>query len=134
MDNEVSEHMLNMPEPRMAYVLNRRLFENAFEVIKNKFRSGTVKISLETKFKINVYLYTVKTELNKTLKRNSKAVQEKIYTSTDKVWSVVSLAARNNGRIIYRRRNHIIIGDFRLIPYRPNDYLLGHIMMHLHAS
>ncbi len=29
----------NMPEPRMAYIANRRLFENAFEIAaKNKFQ------------------------------------------------------------------------------------------------
>ncbi len=43
MDNEVSEHIFeNMPEPRMAYILNRRLFENAFEIAsKNRSFSST---------------------------------------------------------------------------------------------
>ncbi len=33
MDNEASRaYIENMPEPRMAYITNRRLFENAFEI------------------------------------------------------------------------------------------------------
>ncbi len=33
MDNEASRaYIENMPEPRMAYITNRQLFENAFEV------------------------------------------------------------------------------------------------------
>ncbi len=40
-----------MPEPRMAYITNRRLFENAFEIAaKNKFQQYCEDLA-ETKFK-----------------------------------------------------------------------------------
>ncbi len=40
-----------MPEPRMAYITNRRLFENAFEIaVKNKFQQYCEDLA-ETKFK-----------------------------------------------------------------------------------
>ncbi len=66
-----------MPEPRMAYITNRRLFENAFEIAaKNKF-SSTAKISLKLSSKINVYLHgETGVGKNKT-KEIAKAVREK---------------------------------------------------------
>ncbi len=79
----------------MAYILNRRLLENAFEIASLNV-SAARKDLAEPSLK-NKRLSTVKLAwVNKTSERNSKVVQEKIYTSTDKVWNVVSLAARNS--------------------------------------
>ncbi len=84
-----------MPEPRMAYIPNRRLFENAFEIAsKNKFQQYW-KISLKPSLKINAYLYgETGVGKNKTSERNSKKRCKKvIYTSTDKVWNKSSVNA-----------------------------------------
>ncbi len=53
-----------MPEARMAYILNRRLFENAFEIAsKNKFQQYCKDLA-ETKFK-KTSIYAVKTGVGK---------------------------------------------------------------------
>ncbi len=58
MDNEVSRaYVENMPEPRMVYILNRRLFENAWNSIKEQVSKQYCSDLAETKLKINVYLY-----------------------------------------------------------------------------
>ncbi len=68
-----------MPEPRMAYITNRRLFENAFEIAaKNKFQQYCEDLA-ETKFK-NKRLPMVKRRWKtKTSERNSKSGTRKVY-------------------------------------------------------
>lgn len=115
MDNEVSRaYVENMPEPRMAYISNRRLFENAFEIAnKNKFQRYRQDLA-EMKFKkINVYLYGDTGVGKSALAREiSKAVTEKVYNDTRKVWNTVSLAARN-AMDEYTDEEIIILDDFR---------------------
>ncbi len=46
MDNEASRaYTENMPEPRMAYITNRRLFENAFEIAVKEQVSAVLRRS-----------------------------------------------------------------------------------------
>ena len=115
MDNEVSRaYVENMPEPRMAYISNRRLFENAFEIAnKNKFQRYRQDLA-EMKFKkINVYLHGETGVGKSALAREiSKAVTEKVYNDTGKVWNTVSLAARNT-MDEYSDEEIIILDDFR---------------------
>lgn len=115
MDNEVSRaYVENMPEPRMAYISNRRLFENAFEIAnKNKFQRYRQDLA-EMKFKkINVYLHGETGVGKSALAREiSKAVTEKVYNDTGKVWNTVSLAARNT-MDEYTDEEIIILDDFR---------------------
>ena len=115
MDNEVSRaYVENMPEPRMAYISNRRLFENAFEIAnKNKFQRYRQDLA-EMKFrKINVYLHGATGVGKSTLaKEISKAVTEKIYNETGKVWNTINLAARNT-MDEYTDEEIIILDDFR---------------------
>ena len=115
MDNEVSRaYVENMPEPRMAYISNRRLFENAFEIAnKNKLQRYRQDLA-EMKFKkINVYLYGDTGVGKSALAREiSKAVTEKVYNDTRKVWNTVSLAARN-AMDEYTDEEIIILDDFR---------------------
>lgn len=115
MDNEVSRaYVENMPEPRMAYISNRRLFENAFEIAKkNKFQRYRQDLA-EMKFKkINVYLHGDTGVGKSALAREiSKAVSEKVYNDTGKVWNTVSLATRNT-MDEYTDEEIIILDDFR---------------------
>ncbi len=46
----------NMPEPRMAYITNRRLFENARNSSVRSFQRENAKISAETKPKTSTYM------------------------------------------------------------------------------
>jgi hypothetical protein len=126
MDNEVSRaYIENMPEPRMAYITNRRLFENAFEIAaKNKFQQYCEDLA-ETKFKkINVYLHG-ETGVGKTklAKEIAKAVREKVYKNTEKVWNMASLAARNS-MDEYTDEEIIIIDDFRADSMQFNELLI----------
>lgn len=115
MDNKVSRaYVENMPEPRMAYISNRRLFENAFEIAnKNKFQRYRQDLA-EMKFKkINVYLHGDTGVGKSALAREiSKAVSEKVYNDTGKVWNTVSLATRN-AMDEYTDEEIIILDDFR---------------------
>jgi len=115
MDNKVSRaYVENMPEPRMAYISNRRLFENAFEIAnKNKFQRYRQDLA-EMKFKkINVYLHGDTGVGKSALAREiSKAVTEKVYNDTGIVWNTVSLAARNT-MDEYADEEIIILDDFR---------------------
>lgn len=115
MDNKVSRaYVENMPEPRMAYISNRRLFENAFELAKkNKFQRYRQDLA-EMKFKkINVYLHGDTGVGKSALAREiSKAVTEKVYNDTGNVWNTVSLATRNT-MDEYTDEEIIILDDFR---------------------
>ena len=115
MDNKVSRaYVENMPEPRMAYISNRRLFENAFELAKkNKFQRYHQDLA-EMKFKkINVYLHGDTGVGKSALAREiSKAVTEKVYNDTGNVWNTVSLATRNT-MDEYTDEEIIILDDFR---------------------
>lgn len=115
MDNEVSRaYVENMPEPRMAYISNRRLFENAFEIAnKNKLQRYRQDLAAMKFKKINVYLYGDTGVGKSALAREiSKAVTEKVYNDTGKVWNTVSLAARN-AMDEYTDEEIIILDDFR---------------------
>jgi plasmid replication protein rep len=115
MDNEVSRaYVENMPEPRMAYISNRRLFENAFEIAnKNKLQRYRQDLAAMKFKKINVYLYGDTGVGKSALTREiSKAVTEKVYNDTGKVWNTVSLAARN-AMDEYTDEEIIILDDFR---------------------
>ncbi len=113
MDNEASRaYIENMPEPRMAYITNRRLFENAFEIAEaNKLQQYCEDLA-ETKFKkINVYLHgetgVGKTKLAKEIAKR----YEKKCIKTLKKMNMVSLAARNS-MDEYTDEEIIIIDDF----------------------
>ncbi len=105
----------------MAYILHRRLFENAFEIsIKETSFSSTVNDLAETKLKNKRHLYGELAGKTKLAKEIAKR-QEKIYTSTDKVRNVVSLAARNS-MDEYTDEEINIIDDLELIPCNLMSY------------
>ncbi len=58
MDNEASRAYIDMPEPRMAYITNRRLFENALNSSKERFEQVPSEDPLKLSSKIKrVYLH-----------------------------------------------------------------------------
>ncbi len=96
MDNEVSRaYVENMPEPRIGFPAPIDDYLKCFWNSYQEQVSAVTKISRKPSLKINVSIYG-ETGVVKQPAKESKAVQEKIYTSTDKVWNVVSLAARNS--------------------------------------
>ncbi len=80
-----------MPEPRMAYITNRRLFENAFEIAAASL-CVLAKISLKLSSKnkrLHLHGETVCRKQNEA-KEIGKAVREKVYKNTGKSMNMVS--------------------------------------------
>ncbi len=82
-----------MPEPRMAYITNRRLFENAFEIAaKHQVSAVLAKISLKLSSKINASTYMVKLWKTKLAKEIAKRYEKKCI-NTEKVWNMGELSS-----------------------------------------